>query len=262
MVTGDLQASPIDNPDHTFVKTDVTSFSDLTNLFKTAIEKYKRIDHVFANAGIATRADYIDGKVDDNGDLIEPTTLVYDINLRGCINTCALAIHYMKKQQHSSNDTSSITVTASASSFQPFRLVDYATAKHGVLGFMRGLTPLLHPILPIRINAISPSWTITGLCPKGLVEDNLPGVETQEADVVGRSVAILMADPSRHGQLIYSVGGRYSEIEHAVLAKAAEQIVGPESEDVAMRKLIEAGAFSKLGLPTKGDRTYAKTELE
>lgn len=132
----------------------------------------------------------------------------------------------------------SIVVTASASSFQRFRLVDYTVAKHGVLGLIRGLHPLLHPTLPIRINGISPSWTATGLAPKEVVESVVP---TQTPDVVARSVALLMADGGRHGQLIYSVQGKFSEIEESVFLPAVEGIVGGLSEDAVVERLM-AGA--------------------
>lgn len=139
-------------------------------------------------------------------------------------------MHYMRRQETGG----SIIVTASASSFQRFRLVDYTIAKHGVLGLIRGLQPLLHPQLPIRINGISPSWSATGLAPKEFIEMVIP---TQTPAVVAKSVALLMADETRHGQLIYSAQGEFSEIEESVLLPAAERVVGDMSEDLVLTKL-------------------------
>lgn len=242
MVAGDLNPIPIDNHCLTFTTVNVTSWKDLTNLFKLAKSKHGRIDHVFANAGISGRADYLAEALDENGDLLEPTHLVFDINLRAVVNTCTLAIHYMRKQDAGG----SIVLTASASSFQRFRLVDYATAKHGVLGLMRGLTALLQPNIPIRVNAISPSWTATGLVPEGFVA-KAAGIVSQPASVVARSVAILMADAQRSGQLIYSVDGKYSEAEGTLL-QAAKDIVGEANEDLVMAKLLKAmGDFGSHG---------------
>lgn len=102
--------------------------------------------------------------------------------------------------------------------------VQTATSKHAVLGLLRSLHPNLHPKLPIRINAIGPSWTATGLTPKeflaGLGEGNY-----QSADVVARSVTVLMADKERHGELIFSDRGSFMDVEngekgfHALLMK-------------------------------------------
>lgn len=202
-------------------------------MFKLAKSKHGRIDHVFANAGISGRTTYLDEQLDENGDLLEPNHAVFDINLKGVVNTVALAIHHLKKQDKGG----SIVLTASASSFQRFRAVDYTTAKHGVLGLMRGLVPILQPDIPIRVNAIAPSWTRTGLLPEGVVE-KFTGVPTQSADVPARSVAILMADPQRNCQLIYSVEGRYYEAEET-LARAAREIVGDLNEDVVMEQLLK-----------------------
>lgn len=234
IVAGDINPIPVDSERLTFKSTNVTSWKDLSDLFKLAKSKHGRIDHVFANAGIAGRTTYLDEKLDENGDLLEPTHLVFDINLKAVANTCALAIHYLRRQDNGG----SIVLTASASSFQKFRAVDYATAKHGVLGLMRGLTALLQPDIPIRVNAISPSWTSTGLVPEGFVE-KVAGVPSQPASVVARSVAILMADRQRSGQLIYSVNGKYSEAE-GILLQAAKDIVGDANEDLVMAKLLVA----------------------
>ncbi len=251
VIGGDLNPSPpyvSSNNNFTFVPTDVTKWSDLTTLFKTAAVKHGRIDHVFANAGISGRTTLLDEKLDENGDLLEPSHIVLDINLRGVVNTVALGLHYMRKQESGG----SIVLTASASSFQRFRAVDYTTAKHGVLGLMRGLTPLL-VALPqsIRINAISPSWTATGLVPAEFIE-KYGGVPTQGPEVVARSVAVLMSDKDRAGQLIYSVEGKYFEIEETLL-EAAKRIVGDNNEDLVMARLLEA--MSNYGisdaLPTK-----------
>lgn len=234
VVAGDLNPMPIDNQNLTFTRLDVTSWTDLSSLFKLAKSKYDRIDHVFANAGISGRTTYLDEKLDENGELLEPTHLVLDINLKAVINTCALAIHYLRRQEQGG----SIVLTASASSFQRFRAADYTIAKHGVLGIMRGLTPLLQPDIPIRVNAISPSWTDTGIVPEGLVE-KVTGVVSQSPDIVARSVAILMADIQRNGQLIYSVNGKYSEAEQTLL-QAAKDVVGDMNEDLVMAKLLKA----------------------
>lgn len=233
-MAGDLNEMPIQHGRLTFVKTNVTDWRDLSSIFKAAKTKHGKIDHVFANAGIGSKATYIDEQLDENGDLLEPNHLTYDVNLKGVVNTCALAIHYMRRQESGG----SIVITASASSFQRFRTVDYTTTKHAVLGFMRGIVPLLQPGISIRVNCIAPSWTSTGLVPEGVVEQ-LAGIGVQTPAVVAKSVAVLMADDQRDGQLIYSVQGKYIEAEGTLL-KAAAEIVGDANEDLVMAKLVKA----------------------
>lgn len=218
-----------------FLKTDTTSWASLLSLFKHAKETHGRIDHVFSNAGISGRANYLAESFDSNGELEEPSTLTFDIDLRGMINTSYLGLYYMRHQEPKGG---SIVCTASASSFQRFRVCDYTTAKHGVLGWMRGIVPNIEMAgLPIRVNAIGPSWTITGLVPKELVEVMGQYCESQEAEVVAKNVALLMADENRQGQLHYSVGGRYYEVEETILLPAAKSIVGENDEDKVIAEL-------------------------
>ncbi|KAK3717203.1 hypothetical protein LTR37_005912 [Vermiconidia calcicola] len=234
VVGGDLQPSPTQHEELSFQKTDTTLWPDLLALFKLAKEKHNRIDHVFSNAGISGRANYLSESFDANGELEEPSQLTYDIDLRGMINTSYLGLYHMRHQEPAGG---SIVCTASASSFQRFRVCDYTTAKHGVLGWMRGIVPNLQTAnLPIRVNAIAPSWTITGLVPEGVV-DQFKDVQWQGPDAVARSVAILMADQARQGQLIFSMGGRFIEIEESKLLPVAASIVGENNEDKVIEKM-------------------------
>lgn len=83
---------------------------------------------------------------------------------------------------------------------------------------MRSLTLLLHPKLPIRINALAPCWTATKMIPGDFLQS--VGVGFQGPETVARSAVLLMADQSRHGQLIYSEEGRYMEIDEGLRAAA------------------------------------------
>ncbi|EME42794.1 hypothetical protein DOTSEDRAFT_173222 [Dothistroma septosporum NZE10] len=237
VVSGDMNDPPSTHPNLTFQRTNVTSWSDLKSLFNLAKSKHPRIDHVFSNAGIAGRADYLSDIYDEAGELQEPTNATYDINLKGMINTSYLALHHMR---HQTPPGGSIVCTASGSSFQHFAVWDYTTTKHGVLGWMRGAMPniAMHKV-PIRINCIGPSWTITGLVPKEIIE--AAGVESQPASVVGRNVAYLMADEGRNGEFIYSSGGRYYEIEKSCLLPAAAQACG-----IAEVTVNEQEAFERI----------------
>ncbi|EMC97077.1 hypothetical protein BAUCODRAFT_437377 [Baudoinia panamericana UAMH 10762] len=236
VVSGDLSPSPVQHPRLSFHKTDVTAWHDLQALFAHAKQLHGRIHHVFANAGISGRMNYLEDRFDGSGSLLEPEHLTLDINLRAMINTCYLGLHYLRHQQPAGG---SIVVTASGSSFQRFRVVDYATAKHGVLGFIRGLVPNLEKAgLPIRINGIAPSWTRTGLVPAGLLE--AIGAQSQSAEVVARSVALLMADARRQGQLIWSDRGNYLEIEQPMLSFVVDILGGHEETADGIMDKIEA----------------------
>ncbi|KAF3763427.1 NAD(P)-binding protein [Cryphonectria parasitica EP155] len=239
VVNGDV-APPTESPSgsFTFVQTDVANWAQLNALFKKTKETYGKIDHVFANAGLGPRADYLATAVDENGDLKEPSYDLLDVSLKGVINTGTLAIYYLRQQP----EGGSIVVNASTMGIQRCRAVDYATAKHAVLGFARGLHPLLGAAnLPIRINTICPTWTESSVLP-GLKEIMAKiNVEIQPASAVGRAAALLMADTARNGQAIQVQTGKYKEIDESTLLPAAEAIRGPDypAEDDVLRRALE-----------------------
>lgn len=224
-----------------YVPLDVSSWESLSAAFKEGLKQHGRIDHVFANAGVGPKTNLLEDNVDENGDLMEPSHHVLDINLKSVMNTTALACHHLKKNP----EGGSILLIGSASSFQVFPAVDYATSKHGVLGLMRSLTTLLYPKLPIRINALTPCWTSTKIIPGDFM--NALGIPFQGPDVVARSAVLLMADQSRHGQVIYSEEGQFLEVDEGLLAAARSMVQG-DREPIAktvdkMRQAQEAASF-------------------
>lgn len=76
--------------------------------------------------------------------------------------------------------------------------------------------------LPIRINAIAPSWTASGMV-NGADVAALGG-EVQTSDDAARSALFLMADAAAapHGLLVQSHAGRYRDVERAFVAAAGE----------------------------------------
>jgi NAD(P)-dependent dehydrogenase (short-subunit alcohol dehydrogenase family) len=225
---GDL--NPLPEPEASsvpFLRVDVTSWKEQLALFREAQEHYGKIDHVFANAGIAPSSTMLEDDVDENGDLLPPKMNTLDVNLTGYMYTVKLAIHYLKKNLNGG----SIVMTASGSSFTRFPGADYsacqsssplrcfwaltnpAISKHAVLGILRSLYVPLYPNLPIRINAVAPSWTDTLIMPREVIAA-LSGGNYQSADVVAQSVVLLMADGKRHGELVHSDKGVYTEMEN------------------------------------------------
>ncbi|KAI0175364.1 hypothetical protein BJ166DRAFT_172828 [Pestalotiopsis sp. NC0098] len=237
VVSGDVQPHPetVTGP-FTFVKTDVTAWSDLVALFKKAKEVHGRIDSVFVNAGIGPRADYLSTEVDANGDLKEPSHAVFDVGLKGAVNTTTLAIYYLRQQ----TEGGSIVIMGSSTGIQRMRAVDYSTAKHGSLGLGRSMTALISAAgLPIRVNTLAPSWTDSQVLPnlQGLMD--AIKVELQPAEAVARGAGLLMVDKSRHGHVIYIERGQYKEIDEALLIPAhAKSIIGegyPLEDEVLAR---------------------------
>ncbi|KPI34450.1 (-)-isopiperitenol/(-)-carveol dehydrogenase, mitochondrial [Cyphellophora attinorum] len=225
IVNGDIQPPPDfdgkGSSSITHEKTDVTKWADLCSLFEKAKTLHGRVDHVFANAGIAPGDTYMSLQVDDRGQLLEPSHLVMDVNLKALVNTVALAVHHIRPRAR--DDVGSIVITASESSYQRYLPTEYAVSKHGALGLIRAMhANVRHHDLSIRVNGIMPSWTATGMVPVELMD--ALGFPWQPAEAVASAVGLLMADESRDGQVLYVAKGNIKEVDEAILLKAACQV--------------------------------------
>jgi hypothetical protein len=86
---------------------------------------------------------------------------------------------------------------------------------------------------------LAPSWTATQVLPN--LKDLLAAVSQncQSTAVVARAAAYLMAEKSRHGDVIFVCDGKFTEIEKAVLAPAYEKIKGESlSDDAVLEKVM------------------------
>ncbi|KAJ5729783.1 uncharacterized protein N7483_004291 [Penicillium malachiteum] len=222
-----------------FLEVNVIKWESLRNLFVEAEKWQGRIDHVFANAGVSPSEDFLDVKLDEAGQLQPPNYRTIDVNFTAVINTIHLAKAYMTELgTHKTAGAASIVLAASASSFQNFTTPDYTISKHGVLGMIRGLVGILGE--QVRINAISPSWTNTGIITTYSPLFERIGVAMQSPDVVARSVVLLFADQQRNGDVIYSWEGHYREVNNqqgGLLEHATGILPNSENEEGAIQKL-------------------------
>jgi len=82
VIAADVHPSPDPLPQGAvFQKCDVRVWSDITDLFAMAIDKFGRVDIVCANAGISDRDDLA------ADDLVEPRWDTVDINLKGVLSS-------------------------------------------------------------------------------------------------------------------------------------------------------------------------------
>ncbi|GAP89882.2 putative (-)-trans-carveol dehydrogenase [Rosellinia necatrix] len=240
------QQDSADGGEFSFHEVSVTDWAGLRDVFKAAVARHGRVDHVFANAGVAPHHDYVGTtELDGAGDPLEPSARVLDVNLRGAVNAAALAVHYIRRNP--GGGVGSVVINSSSTAMLRFRAVDYAVAKHGALGLMRGL----HASLAarglggaVRANAVAPSWTASAMVPDGEAA-RAAGVEPQPASAVARAAALLMADRARRGHLVHVARGVYTEADEALLLPAYASLMPagarPEDESFgAMREAFES----------------------
>ncbi|KAF2629163.1 NAD(P)-binding protein [Macroventuria anomochaeta] len=256
---GDL--NPLPEPEAgsvPFSKVDVTDWREQLELFKAAEKKYGKIDHVFANAGIAPTISLLEEDVDSSGDLLPPNLKTINVNLLGCLYTVKLGIHHIRRNPSGG----SIVITASGSSFTRFPATDYTTTKHAVLGLMRSLTGHLYPQLPIRINAIAPSWTETGILSPAILAAIGEG-NYQSADVPAQSVTVLMADKKRHGELVYSERGHFKDLENGEKGyhHLTANMLAVENEESLSELKVMRNLLKMRGAGEVGDGADGKPEV-
>ncbi|KAJ5636280.1 NAD(P)-binding protein [Penicillium longicatenatum] len=204
-----------------FVKCDTSVYSEQLHLFKTAYEKYGRIDIVVANAGIAIHQDSFSPDADIEQ---EPSMAEVDVNVKGSLFTVRIGMHYLRRC-----GGGDIVMVSSIAGFKEGEgLVPYTASKHGVVGIMRGIH-LTGTRENIRVNVICPWMTKTRLVlaiEQGWYERGLP---TNEAADVARAI-LLCATANRGlngnthggarlpfaGKIVFVAGGESYEIEDRI----------------------------------------------
>ncbi|KAK4868290.1 hypothetical protein LT330_007012 [Penicillium expansum] len=247
VIIGDMNPLPSDleiSEKLKFIKLDVSSWESQRDAFIQIEERFGRLDHVFANAGVGPTIDFLDETLDKNDHLTPPDLRTINVNLLGVLYTVRLATYYIQKNSahRLSGELGSIVVTASGASFQNFSAGDYTIAKHGVLGLIRGIGHQLEG--KVRLNAVAPSWTATAMIPVAFIEEL--GVTVQGPEVVARNAALLFCDQQRHRDVIYSWDGNYLEVNNAeggFLAAASGILGNSANEEWVMRKMVEENAL-------------------
>jgi NAD(P)-dependent dehydrogenase (short-subunit alcohol dehydrogenase family) len=76
-VDSSLSSSSLSGGETTFVRTDVTNYDSVLNLFDTAWNKYKRIDIAISNAGVQEIGDWFGPRLDlESIKIVRPPYLV------------------------------------------------------------------------------------------------------------------------------------------------------------------------------------------
>lgn len=251
----------------TFCRASVTEWADLVSVFKKAVSLHGRVDHVFANAGIGPRTNYVSGlELDEAGDPLEPSSVVLDVNLKGAINTAALAVHYIRRnnpdqEPAGGGSCGSVVINSSITGLQRFRAVDYSISKHGAIGLTRGLhAATTSQNIPVRVNGVAPSWTGTGMVSAAFFATRLH-VATQSSDAVARAAALLMADESRRGNLLLVARGVCREVDEAVFAEDGDGDGDGKGEDEVFGLAMAVEAKFR-GAKGEGERAVAAAAMK
>lgn len=178
-----------------FIKTDVAKESDVKNLIKETVKRFKKIDILFNNAGIELSKPVTETSA-------EELAKVLDVNLKGVFYGCKHAIPYMIKNKGGSiiNTASTAGVVGSPN------LAAYCASKGGVILLTKEIA-LDYAKKGIRVNAVCPGAIMTPML-KRFIDSSPNPKETKKQMAAMHPVARL---------------GKPEEIANAVLFLASNE---------------------------------------
>ena len=190
----------------TAVQGDVANLSDLDRLYETVKKHNRKIDVIFANAGLAMLAPF--GTVDE-----QFFDLHFDANVKGLFFSVQKGLPLM-------NDGGSIILNGSIADIKGFPAMSvYSATKAAVRSFARTWTNDLRE-RRIRVNVLSPGHIDTPIMEslqqgealvqmKKQMENNIPLGRLGEPDEIARAVSFLASDDASYisGAELYVDGG-------------------------------------------------------
>ncbi|KAB8233868.1 Alpha/Beta hydrolase protein [Aspergillus alliaceus] len=215
---------------------DVSDWAQQTALFQWVVDTTGPIDLVVCNAAInpeiallqtqdperkaqlncQTSHNYLADETKD-GELQQPSTQLFDVNINSVVFGLKLAIHHMKQ-----GSGGRIVVVGSAGSYIPVPSQPlYTASKHAVLGLVRS-TALIEEVIRanIVISWIAPWLTLTSMV-KGLEATTQPHTLKSSPEDVAWAIAAAVASPGSwanakgfwvQGQTITEVEDAYWEV--------------------------------------------------
>ncbi len=185
------------------VEVDVGDFSQVEQLFKKSLDKFKRIDILINNAGITRDGLLLRMKEEDWDKVLR-------VNLKGCFNCTKAAARIMLRQRVGKivNIASIIGLIGNVGQ------ANYAASKAGLIGLTKSVAREL-AARNINVNAIAPGFIQTEMTAK-LPEEakqkmlaQIPLGKLGEAKDVARAALFLVSEESSYitGQVIRVCGG-------------------------------------------------------
>ena len=171
---------------------DVSKFAEVESLVAAAVKRFGGLDVIVNNAGIGTEGDALTVSLDDWNETIS-------INLSGVFHGCRAAMPELLKRQGCIVNTASVSGLSG-----DWQMCAYNAAKGGVVNLTRSLA-LDFGGKGVRVNAVAPSLTRTGMTEEMLEDKDLVarfmermplGRPAEPADIAA-VVAFLASDDAR-----------------------------------------------------------------
>jgi NAD(P)-dependent dehydrogenase (short-subunit alcohol dehydrogenase family) len=249
-----LNSSSSDGGEVNFLHCDVRKYDDIYILVKAAHDKYGRIDHAFACAGIFELGAWFDpGLTIESVKDEKGPQAVLDINLIGLANFARVAVVFLREGMQK-GDNKSITFMSSVNAFRESPgLYMYQTSKHAVQGLMRAMRKPIYERDGIRINTVNPGVTESPMTAHLVHVFKQPGFYCQPPDDVARMVIGLQIQPHLNGKGIYVEGGSGWEFEDSFYREQPAWL----GEEPTRRMRANAEAVNKVCGPRPRNHFHA-----
>ncbi|KAK5174033.1 uncharacterized protein LTR77_001113 [Saxophila tyrrhenica] len=195
-----------------FVQIDVSKYADNIRLFRTALDKYGRVDHAFAIAGVIEKGKWFDPGLTVETVEKEETMGTMDVNFKGVAFFTRIAVPYLKHDRKEGEDRSIVLISSAAGVRDSPGLFMYQCSKHAVMGLLRTTRKILWERDGIRVNAICPALSETQMTVTIIDEFKKTNQAINSADDVAKYIIGLGVAKEMHGKAVYVEGGRGWEI--------------------------------------------------
>lgn len=271
VVFGDIAKEPaeklvaeLNSNDVTFMSMDVTSYADNLKLFRTAIDKYGRVDHDVPVAGIIEKGKWFDPTLTiDSKELEEPDTeVVIKVNFLAVLYFTRIAMVFLRHNKKEGEDKS-VCFIASAAGFREspglftyqvyysqsqasetsMLTVTSQCTKHAVMGLMRSMRKTIYPREGTRVNAVCPGVTETVMTLPIIDDFRKSGQALNSAEDVAKVIVGLLLQTDWNGKAIYVEDGNGWEIEDGIMRTMPDWL-GPEPTERLMKHLRQIATVS------------------
>ncbi|MHA1201679.1 MAG: SDR family NAD(P)-dependent oxidoreductase [Candidatus Heimdallarchaeaceae archaeon] len=179
------------------IQADLRKEEDVSNMFRSANEKYGRIDGLVANAGIWSSEPKLTSQLS-----LEQWNNTIKVNLTG-VFLCVKEF-FINLEKHPKKQASVVLIGSTAGSFGEAGHADYSATKSAL---MYGLTKtwkneIVHFAPLGRVNTVAPGWTFTQMAMKSLEDETevkkvlqtIPLRKIASVEDIASSVLFLLSD--------------------------------------------------------------------
>lgn len=222
-----LEAEKSDGGKVTFVKGNVTEYADVYKLFKTAYDKYGRVDHAFEIIGLHEKeSSFEPGLTIESVEHAEEKTTSLNVNMEGTAFFARIAIVFLRSNKRR-KDNRSLTLTSSVAAIRdlPGEYIEQ-TSMHSIIELMRSMRKTIYERDGVRVNCICPEMTEL-LMNTSVVDTIRSNENAQTADDCARFYLGVANNPGMNGKSIYVEGGKGWEFEDK-LPKLMTKLLGTE----------------------------------